>query len=520
MGAVSLGRSFPSLHVRPLGTLSDERLAALVRGGNDEAFEILFERYRAPLSRYCRSIVRDPEDARDAQQSAMLAALRALRERRLTGRVRPWLYRIAHNEAITVLRRRRGHDELDERTPSPRGELQQLEQWEVLISDLRSLPERQRGALLMRELGGLEYSEIGTALGMSPVRARKVVFDARSALADTAAGRDADCADVRLKLSDGDGRALRARRMRSHLEACTACAAFALSVTERRRALELIPVAPAMSVTGALGGGLGLATAGGVGGGGIAAGGVALGTGSAGLAAKGIASAVCALCALAGAGVVLGGAHHALVDKALVRHPVRARAREAQARPPQAKVASRNVRHRIVTQPGRAHRIQVVAIVRVSRHPRATAGQLQARVPTARIGTPPDRGRPVTKLASTRPAKPPSQTTTTATTPTSTAPAAPTPVATTAAVTQTPIQQLIGRLIQGAMQAAGGWMSPTQRSELTALEQQWHGTASGASGQAGSELSSLQAMISKILGGGSWPGMGGAAGATQAGQTG
>jgi hypothetical protein len=170
-----------------------------------------------------------------------------------------------------------------------------------------------------------------------------------------------------------------------------------------------------------------------------------------------------------------------------------------------------------VTQPARAHRVQTVSIVRVSRHPRATAGRPQARVPAARIGAPPDRGRPVTKLAPTTPAQPPAQTTTTATTP-----AAPTPVATTAAATQTPIQTLIGRLIQGAMQAAGSWMSPTQRSELTALEQQWQGSAGGASGQqVESELSSLQAMISKILGGGAWwPGMRGMAGDTQAGQTG
>jgi hypothetical protein len=88
-------------------------------------------------------------------------------------------------------------------------------------------------------------------------------------------------------------------------------------------------------------------------------------------------------------------------------------------------------------------------------------------------------------------------------------------------VTQTPIQQLIGRLIQGAMQTAGSWMSPTQRSELTALEQQWQGTVAGEPGQTESELSSLQAMISKILGGGSWwPGTGAMRGDTQAGQTG
>ena len=78
---------------------------------------MLFERYREPLARYCHSLVRTREYALDAQQNTMLSALRALRARRLNGRVRPWLSRIAHNESITVLRRRREHVELDERLP-------------------------------------------------------------------------------------------------------------------------------------------------------------------------------------------------------------------------------------------------------------------------------------------------------------------------------------------------------------------------------------------------------------------
>lgn len=278
--------------------------------GDEESFAILYERYREPLSRYCRSIVRDSEDARDAQQSAMMAALRALRSRPLDGRVKPWLYRIAHNEAISVLRRRRPTEQLDDATPA-RVAPDQLETWESLLLDLRSLPERQRAALLLRELAGLDYDEIAVALSGTPVAARKSVFEARAALAETAAGRTTACEDIRRRISDCDGRVLRARRVRGHLDSCAPCAAFADSVRDRRRVLGTIPVLP-LSALGLLGGGgaagiAGTGMAGGVAGTSLAGGvaGVAAGGGATGaLAIKGI--ALCALCAIAGTGVVLG----------------------------------------------------------------------------------------------------------------------------------------------------------------------------------------------------------------------
>src|ERR1700752_2284806 len=94
----------PRPRLLPLRALSDERLAALVEGGPAVGFAPLSERYREPLAGYCRSIVRDPEDARDALQATMLSALRAMQSKAPNGRVRPWLYKIAHNESITVIR--------------------------------------------------------------------------------------------------------------------------------------------------------------------------------------------------------------------------------------------------------------------------------------------------------------------------------------------------------------------------------------------------------------------------------
>src|ERR687886_2124128 len=75
--------------------------------GDPAAFAAVYERHHQALYRYCRSILHNDEDARDALQSAMTRAFAALRTETRDFELRPWLFRIAHNEAISLLRRRR-----------------------------------------------------------------------------------------------------------------------------------------------------------------------------------------------------------------------------------------------------------------------------------------------------------------------------------------------------------------------------------------------------------------------------
>src|ERR671925_367802 len=91
---------------RALSVLSDTRLARLAAEGSRSAFAAIYERHHQALYRYCRSIVGNPEEAKDALQNTMVSALRALPGERRTIALRPWLFRVAHNEAISLLRRR------------------------------------------------------------------------------------------------------------------------------------------------------------------------------------------------------------------------------------------------------------------------------------------------------------------------------------------------------------------------------------------------------------------------------
>ena len=252
----------PATHVLPLTRLGDEALASRAAGGSNAAFTTLYERYHGPLLGYTRSILRDAEDANDATQNALENALRALPTRDTSRPLRPWLYKIAHNEAINIMRRRQPQDELtpafEPTVPGPEVDAEQRGRLAQLVDDLQSLPERQRGALVMRELNGLSYDEIGTALGLTNEAARRAVFDARDALHDAADGRATECVSVRHKISDGDRRSLRARSIRAHLRSCDDCASFSRSIGARRADLHMLaPWMGGAAVMGAFGLGTG-----------------------------------------------------------------------------------------------------------------------------------------------------------------------------------------------------------------------------------------------------------------------
>jgi len=356
------------VRVMPLRTLSDERLVQLAGMGHSDAFGTLYERYREALARYCRSIVRDPQDAGDALQSTMLCALRAVQARGgPSGHVRPWLYRIAHNESISIIRRRRPYEELSIETPDSAADTELAsaakDRLDALLVDLRSLPERQRGAIVMRELSGLAYDEIGDALSMSAVSARKAVFEARVALHDLADGRDADCGEIRRRISDGDGRVLRARGIRGHLRDCASCSSFHQGVGDRRGTLALIPVFPAISAGALLG--FALPGAGGASTSSLAAGGSAAG----GAAAGGSAAGGSAL-----SGSVFGGASVAAVKGIALGGVIAAAG------------AGAFVGTRIGSRPVHPHRIARAAAAHVGGAPQDRVGAVAAAPPVKPVG--------------------------------------------------------------------------------------------------------------------------------------
>jgi len=266
---------------------SDDKLGRLAAVGAPGAAEAICERHREPLARYCRALVGNPEDAADATQAALERAVAVLAAGQAPRTLRPWLYRIAHNAAMDLVGRRRPHAALDDLPEDALADLRASEADRDLLAevlgDLRGLPERQRGALLLRELAGLSYDELGNVLGTTPQAARQSVFEARTGLQESRTGRATPCEAVRTTLDAGDRRRLRSRSVRAHLEDCGGCQDFARGMRARRRALALLPAPWAASVA--------------AGAAGLGAGGAVLGSWT---AAKGLAAVAAAITATAG----------------------------------------------------------------------------------------------------------------------------------------------------------------------------------------------------------------------------
>src|SRR6478609_4809266 len=233
--------------------------------GDAAAFSAVYDKHHQALYRYCRSILRHEEDAQDALQSTMAKAFAALQTEQRDIDLKPWLFRIAHNEAISILRRRRETDELGDVPEFSPMEDRVFEREELrnLQLDLADLPDRQRAALVLRELNGLSHAEIAAVLETTPSTVKHTIFEARNALFACREGREMGCHDVRRLLSDGDGRILRGRGIRAHLRSCPDCRLFQADLQRRPVALKLLapplPTAAAASLLSSLLGGGGTA---------------------------------------------------------------------------------------------------------------------------------------------------------------------------------------------------------------------------------------------------------------------
>src|SRR5512133_3584304 len=88
-------------------SLTDEAIARRVAAGETELFELLMRRNNARVYRAIRSVLRDEDEVEDAMQDAYVSAFRHLGKFACGARFSTWLVRIALNEALGHLRRRR-----------------------------------------------------------------------------------------------------------------------------------------------------------------------------------------------------------------------------------------------------------------------------------------------------------------------------------------------------------------------------------------------------------------------------
>ncbi len=248
----------------------DHDLVTAVRRGEDSAFEKLFSRYRGRIRSYVSGILADGDRAEDITQEVFISALRRLRNTERPIAFKPWIYQIAKNACLDELRRTRRHlevplererewtdgeDDLASRDPSPDDVIESKQQLEDLRSAFRGVSALHHRILVLRELEGLSYDDIGQQLQMSRPMVESTLFRARRRLAEEyeelISGRR--CERTRALIDAWEGRTIRRlgvrdrRALAGHLAHCQPCRRHALAA----RSPALLPEPAAGSLAAA-----------------------------------------------------------------------------------------------------------------------------------------------------------------------------------------------------------------------------------------------------------------------------
>jgi RNA polymerase sigma factor (sigma-70 family) len=321
--SVGLARARIGIGAPLLRLRSDEQLVTLFRAGNDEAFRVIHDRYRARLLGYARQMLATSHaDPEDAVQEIFVRAYANLRSNGRELALRAWLYRIAHNRCIDDLRRpnpptTEAIDEIGAGAGGdPHDRVEQRDALRRLIVDVQRLPDQQRSALLMRELGGVTYADVADALGVSVPAVKSLLVRARLGLAQANEARDTACASIRENVITAHDRGVRASGLvRRHMRDCADCRRFRSEMRSNSRQLAaLIPaLGPAAAIAKLLGIGSGAA-------GGTGAQGAAVGTGAAVSTGTAVGTGAAAGTGIIGgaAGTIVGAGHVATVIAAAV----------------------------------------------------------------------------------------------------------------------------------------------------------------------------------------------------------
>jgi RNA polymerase sigma factor (sigma-70 family) len=224
---------------------SEHDLLVAARAGDDRAFEELYARYRERIGGFIRSRVGDHGRAEDIGQEVFISALRRLRASDQAVQFKPWIYEIAKNACIDEYRRTQRAREVsldvDEEAggprpllslaPTPPAAAETKQQLDDLRSAFGGLSDSHHQLLVLRELEGLSYEEIGARTGMSRQMVESALFRARRKLTEEynelASGRR--CQQVQSAIEDGRAMTLGSfglrerRQFARHLAHCQPC---------------------------------------------------------------------------------------------------------------------------------------------------------------------------------------------------------------------------------------------------------------------------------------------------------
>jgi RNA polymerase sigma factor (sigma-70 family) len=242
----------------------DDELVARIRRGDELAFAAAHARYRSMLERYASRMVGSQQSAEDVVQDVFIRAHQALLRDERPIELKPWLYAMVRNRSLDELRRPKAdHVALYDASEQPQTTtftdpektFERRQQLRQVVADLAALPDRQRDALLRREVDGFTHQQVATELGITVAASKKLVNRARDNLVKTAQARDEGCAVVRGELlAAHDQRRRSSAHVYRHIAGCRQCREYraALGSTRTRLAALGLPLPSIGLVAGAL----------------------------------------------------------------------------------------------------------------------------------------------------------------------------------------------------------------------------------------------------------------------------
>ena len=179
---------------------SDAEIMLQVKAGDDSAFEYLVQKYRRPMVNFMYRMAHSTAAAEDLAQDVFLRVYRSRESYEASAKFTTWLYRIATNLAVNHARDTRHErpentvslDEPDEdsgrtldlpdRAPNAEETLVQRERLAAIRQRVRTLPEKQRLAVVMHKYQQMEYREIADVLKLSESATKSLLFRAYETL--------------------------------------------------------------------------------------------------------------------------------------------------------------------------------------------------------------------------------------------------------------------------------------------------------------------------------------------------
>ncbi|HEY8266094.1 MAG TPA: sigma-70 family RNA polymerase sigma factor [Steroidobacteraceae bacterium] len=164
--------------------------AARVRdclAGDPQAFAALVGQYEKPVYNVALRMLRNPEDARDIAQSVFMKAYQNLANYDPQYKFYSWIYRMAINESLNILRvRDRNAGPVDERLPAddagPSELLADDQQRDVVLEAVERLKPEHRAVIVLRYFVDRNYEDIGEILGIDAKTVKSRLYTARQLL--------------------------------------------------------------------------------------------------------------------------------------------------------------------------------------------------------------------------------------------------------------------------------------------------------------------------------------------------